>query len=178
VRFLTRDELVDLVKFLSQLGQPETVYAKNTAPIVRRWRVLQNVPPDLLEAVPEDEAFLEHVQAANDDAWATIFSVTAGDLPLADVGASSPTPVAYVQGEIDVTTVGEIGIEFVALDGALMWVDEARQQGEPKIVANLTEGKHFVTLRFDTSKNPNAKIGVRLYEVEGSSGKATVMNGL
>lgn len=178
VRFLTREELVDLVKFLSQLGQPETAYAKNTAPIVRRWRVLQNVPPALLEAVPEDEAILEHVRATNDDAWATIFSTTAGELPLTDVAAASPSPMAYVQGEIVVTAAGEIGVEFSGLDGAIMWVDEARQQGEPKIVANLPAGKHQITLRVDASKQPAAKIGVRLYDVEGSSGKASVVNGL
>ncbi len=178
VRFLTREELVDLVKFLSQLGQPESIYAKNTAPIVRRWRVLQNVPPDLLEAVPEEEALLEHVSAASDDAWATIFTNTAGELPLADVAAASSSPVAYVQGEIEVTDAGEIGVEFIGADGAMMWIDAARQQGEPKIVVNLSPGSHFVTLRVDTANQPSGKIGVRLYDVEGSSGKAAIVNGL
>jgi putative heme-binding domain-containing protein len=179
VRFLTRDELVDLVKYLSVLGQPETPYAKNTAPIVRRWRVLQDVPPDLLAAVPDEEAFLEHVRAAGDEQWATVFASAAGDLPVADAAALSPSPVVFVQGEIEVTAAGEIGIELFGLDaGALAWVDEARQQGEPKIVVNLEPGKHPVTLRVDPSKAPQAKIGAKLYHVEGSSGKATVANSL
>jgi putative heme-binding domain-containing protein len=43
VHFMTRDELVDLVRFLSELGKPGP-YAIATTPTIQRWRVLNEVP--------------------------------------------------------------------------------------------------------------------------------------
>ncbi|MCY2967609.1 MAG: hypothetical protein NT069_28930, partial [Planctomycetota bacterium] len=50
-KFLTRDELLDLIRFVSELGKPGP-YSVQTAPRIQRWQVLSNPPPELIDDVP------------------------------------------------------------------------------------------------------------------------------
>lgn len=174
-RFLTRDEIVDLVKFLSVLGRPETKYAKNTAPLARRWRLLQEVPDALLEAVPDDEAFLDHVQTAEPTEWSAAYSLVDGRLPI-DQLADKASPIVFVQAELDVAAAGEIGIEIAGCEDLMIWVDEVRQKSQPRFVVFLEKGRHTITLRADGRKCDPAGLMVRMFAVDGSAGEAAFVN--
>ncbi len=162
VRFLTRDETVDLVKFLSALGLPDTPYAKNTSPIVRRYRVLSEVPAALAgDELPDDEAIFDQVLTADESAFRTVYAKVSGWFPVGDF-AGEESPIAYLQFELDVTAAGDVGIDIEGCDEAAVWVDASRQKSGKHVQLPLDEGRHVVTLRMPTAKCRSDGIRIRL----------------
>src|SRR5205807_10653124 len=78
-KFLTHDELLDLIRFVSELGKPGP-YAVQTAATIQRWRVLRQFPASLAEGY-SPEAF-QIVLAAKPHAWEPAYSMVSGVLPL------------------------------------------------------------------------------------------------
>ena len=56
-------ELLDLARFVSELGKPGP-YAVRTTPTVQRWRVLTRPAAALTRVVPSDDAIQQYVQGA------------------------------------------------------------------------------------------------------------------
>src|SRR5205807_5977109 len=79
---LTRAELLDLVRFLSELGKVGP-YSLSKVPIVRRWQVLEPTRPawDLLWAKGFASLTYDHPELT----WSSAYSKVDGVLPLSDV---------------------------------------------------------------------------------------------
>jgi len=92
-RFLTREELLDLARFVSELGKPGP-YAVQQARTLQRWRVMRSPPPELIEQIPHLDHIREHVLAAPASAWEPVYAKVAGVLPLDEVAASLGPAVA------------------------------------------------------------------------------------
>src|SRR5207253_884503 len=67
-KFLTHSELLDLIRFISELGKPGP-YAVQTVPTIQRWRVLQNPPQELTAEVPHLEHIRQLVLDSASDSW-------------------------------------------------------------------------------------------------------------
>ena len=80
---LTRTELVDLVRFLSELGKVGGSYSVSNVPYVRSWRVLNSTPEnsDVLRAIGIEQA----ADAGNRLDWRPCYSLVSGTLPIADL---------------------------------------------------------------------------------------------
>ena len=173
-KFLTRQELLDLCRFLAELGKPGP-YAVPTAKTVQRWRILRPSEPVLVKEVPDDATFGRLVLGAKPEAWEPAYGTVAGLLPLAELRQPGKGPVVYARGEVEIVTPGAIKFD-VRGPVSRVWIDsKAMAQGWDG-TARLAPGRHSITLRLDTTE---ATEGVRV-EVEAPTGSPVrfeVVNG-
>jgi putative heme-binding domain-containing protein len=154
---LTHRELIDLARFLSELGKVGP-YAVGKAPVVRRWQTLaaSEASHTLLNRNSLDVA-----ATSADLAWEPVYSTVAGGLPLEGLPVHEPHAG---QGRYAIV---RFVVEAKAAATTLAWNDIAGLQiwidGKPTPVAAtqriaLAPGKHTVTLAADLGKR-SAEIG-------------------
>ena len=174
---LDRNEFVDLVAFLSALGE-EGPYRTPASPegeqIVRRWRVLQ----------PSDEAAegfrqtgASFAAAAQDAAWTPMHSTVAGDLPLAELPEVGGYSAAYF--EVDVETSGQVALAMDPpndkLEGVSVWVDgQAAPLSEGRIEFAGETGRRRITLAVDRAQHAEGALHVTLLAGSGSAEASVV----
>jgi putative heme-binding domain-containing protein len=174
MKFMTEEELLDLVKFLSMLGKPGTEYAIRSTPRMQRWRVLSDVPEEFLEQVPDFTAFEDHIYRAGDGL--PVYARVGGDVPLEEVTTRLQQPVVYLVGEVEVTQPGSIGVRLDSAEGVTMWVDKHLAQDAEAIV-ELPPGRHPITLRIDTQQRKSDTLKLDLFRPAGSKAEFTVVDG-
>ena len=122
VKFMTRDELLDLVRFLSELGKPGTPYALPSPTTVRRWRILADPPAPLAAGVPVESVFNTLLPKADAEGWRPVYAFGNGELPLDGLSAGGTEPV-YLLAQIDVRTSGAVGLKLDSVAGLDVWVN-------------------------------------------------------
>jgi len=133
----SRQEFLDLTKFISQLGRPGQ-YEPTVAPIVRRWRVL---PTDRPVSKLDPKTYV------NDALWLPTYSMADGTLPVTEFGESV---TLLVRGHIDVTRSGKVRLKINSSKGLSMWVDDkAVNLGEDM---TLKPGRRSITFVIDTKQ--------------------------
>ncbi len=163
---LTRGDLLDLVRFLSELGKVGP-YAIGPHRVVRRWQALEPTREawtflhvgGALATPAKDEPGLQ---------WGPVYSTVAGELPLADafsfaLGQGKPT-VSLIRCQLDVTTAGPFVVRFNSIKGLKMWIDRDPVPVSLKeaLEMNLPVGMHALTFVVDREER---KEGLRC-EVE------------
>jgi hypothetical protein len=143
---LTRGELLDLVKFVSELGKAGP-YAIRTARTVQRWKHLRELPAALKEGVPNRDVLRDAVLRAGPEAWETVYALHEGTLPLAELHKGGGEKAVYLQGEVQVAQAGPV--EVVVGSGApvTFWVDEEPFEKQGRATVPLTPGRHLITVR-------------------------------
>ncbi len=175
-RFLTRAELVDLVRFLSELGKPGP-YAIRQAATVQRWRAMAPQDEALTATVPDSETFSENVLGADPTAWFPAYSQVAGPLPLAEIARRLKGNVLYLQGEVEVTKAGTVAVR-IEYDGALaVWLNDEPFAAERQFTLTLEPGLHPVTVRVETQLDEAKELKVTFSKPEGSTAEFTVVDG-
>jgi len=175
---LTRGELVDLVRFLSELGKVGP-YAVSKAPLARRWQALVPSPEasarldgPLSDKGPGDEPGLN---------WASVYSRVSGDLPQESVPAISTKSSGdrrLVRCHCDVATAGKVaiaaagGVERIWVDGAAVTADKSTQD---KIIVDLSPGLHTITLALSAQGNDDVRL--ELVDVPGSAAQVQIVGG-
>ncbi len=171
---LTRQELLDLTRFLSELGKGG--YLATPGRVVRRWQALQPTR-ELFTLINRER--LGAVTSADNLTWAPAYSLVAGDLPLGDVPAfknREGMPTAVVRFHVEVTTAGKVRLTFNDPAGLSVWVDGTPLDPAGERVTDLPAGVHAVTVAVDRSKR-SAALRVELDEVPGSPARARVVGG-
>ena len=98
-----------------------------------------------------------------------MYSQVDGTLPLSDVKGNRVT------GEIEVTVAGTIGIHVENPEGLRITRNEMTDNlRAEKIVADLPVGVHRFNFRI--SRKNRESLRVKLFDVEGSTGKAILKN--
>jgi putative heme-binding domain-containing protein len=142
-RILTRAELLDLIRFVTDLGKPGP-YAARSPNVVHRWKVLRDVPAALTEGEPNLEVIRELLLRNNADGWDTAYTLVDGTLPLADLQKPGKTAPIYLQTQIQVVQAGPVEVRLDGVPG-LAWVDD--QAVQAKGTVTLTPGRHRITVR-------------------------------
>ncbi|MBX3412881.1 MAG: HEAT repeat domain-containing protein [Pirellulales bacterium] len=170
---LSRDELVDLVRFLSELGKVGP-YSIGQAKLVRRW--------EKLEASEESSRFLsEHGCSAvanggmSSLAWTSAYSQVSGDLPLAeltpvDQGEGKPA-VSLLRFDFDVSTEGAVRLHLNSPAGVTMWLDGVEHTPEAEMTLELAAGAHQVLVAVDRQQRNDA-LRIELIDLESSPARA------
>lgn len=174
VKFMTRQEVLDVVKFLSMLGKPNTDYAVRSTNRMQRWRRLVDPAPSLLESVPNEEFFEDLVLGAAN--WEPVYGRVNGELPLDEVVSRAKQSVVYVQGEVEVSAAGEVGLRLDSTDGVQVWIDD-RSLPTDAALFPLDKGRHAVTLRIDTERRSSKTLKLELFRPMGSTAQFVVMDG-
>ncbi|MFG0334072.1 MAG: hypothetical protein ACF8TS_11975, partial [Maioricimonas sp. JB049] len=148
VKFMTHQELLDVIKFLSMLGKPGTEYAIRSTPRMQRWRVLSPVPESLQSESANITVFEDEVLYSTN--WQPAYAFVNGTLPLDELVEQVNSDVLYVQGEVDVTSAGPIGIRVDSAAGIALWVNDQDYGNVVDVEHEFPDGRHRITLRIDT----------------------------
>ena len=170
---LTRQEFIDLVRFLAELGKPGPYGAGDTN-VVRRWRVLD---PKQSRSVAEDPEVLSSPVGAPSLRWSAAYSTVSGELPPDAFAAADGTNVAFVRCDIDVTAAGKIGLRVNSADGLKLWVDGQPVPMKQDVELELLRGTHSLIFQVDHGARQKQPLRVELREVPGSSGAAQPLGG-
>src|SRR5688500_2580486 len=177
---LTRQEFLDLCRFLSELGKPGTPYAPDTVQVVRRWRVLNARSAVRLVANP---ASLESPAALDRLNWQPAYSLVSGVLPFEDLlpgvnhKAANPAPAAFARFELEVTSAGPIGLRLNSPAGVRLWVGgkHAEVKGND-VELDLDRGRHTLTFHLDLAARKKGGLRVELRDMPGG-GQAQPVGG-
>ncbi len=174
---LRRDELVDLVRFLSELGK-EGAYKVPAGRTVRRWRVL-----------PYNDEVSHQIRRVGTQAmlgadrgwpWNAAYSTVAGELPLAAMGVNKgfSNDLSFAKFEIEVSAAGEIGFRIDNPQGLQVLLGGAMVAAKSDTRATLEVGRHEVVVLVDRASRSQGGLKIELVDVPGSPGRATVVGGL
>lgn len=176
VDMLTRDEVVDLVRFLSELGKVGP-YAVEPVRLARRWQVVADTPgaTELL-AVGIDPVVKPDAQLR----WEPCYSQVSGILPLDGLPktpvSGSRVPTTVVRCELDVSTGGRVKLALQPASGLTGWIDERPLEMAAEVQFEVEPGKHWLTLAVDRAKN-REPLRVELAELPDSPARAQIVAG-
>ncbi|WZO99938.1 c-type cytochrome [Isosphaeraceae bacterium EP7] len=180
---LTRDELLDLVKFLSSLGKVGP-YSVGKARLARRWRVLE--PNAATETLLRRNRL--DIAASADPAlrFLPVYSMVSGVLPLADLapinltmklaGQDYGSKFGFARCEIDVSTAGAVKLGLEDISGLMLWVDGRVVEPKPELTLDLPAGVRTLTIGVDLQKRLTP-VRVELEEVAASPARAQFVLG-
>ncbi|MDA0658767.1 MAG: c-type cytochrome [Planctomycetota bacterium] len=175
-RFLTHDELVDLCRFVSDLGRPGA-YAVQTAKTIQRWRQLQNVPTEWLEGEPHLELLRQMVLARQDSDWKSVYGKVSGHLPLGEISTGKLPCTLVLQGEIQVSQAGSIQISIESTENFQAWMDTDAVSGTNKDSIILSPGLHVVTVRVELSESESSSLRIEFLTPTDSTVNFEVVGG-
>ena len=175
-KFLTHDELLDLAKFVSELGKPGA-YGIPTVPTVQRWKLLQNPPSELTNEVPHLEHIRQFVLGSEPTAWISTYARVAGVLPLNELRKDRSPTVLILQGELEVTAEGKVAVNVTSTEKTHVWVDAEAFETQRKFEVSLTPGRHKITVRVDVSDREAPELKVELTKPENTTVQFDVVGG-
>lgn len=176
-KFLTRDELVDIVKYLSVLGKPGP-YAVRSKPTIQRWLAMREIPNLLLtNDNPDEELFEEHVLRAPVTAWAPQYAMVAGLLPFEELKNLATESQILLQAEINVTEPGTVGFRINSADNTKIWIDAQSLKPESENQFELTKGVHKLTLLINLAQRSDKGVQAEFFKPAGSKASFTVIGG-
>ena len=120
--------------------------------------------------------------ALQDDAkeWVPAYSTVRGVLPVNDIPSKKRWLylVAPVRFEVEVTTPGEVGIQFNAIEGMRAWVGEKEVSLENNRLQTLLEsGTQVITLVLDGNAFPKPTLEAELVDIPNSTAAVQIVNG-
>lgn len=164
--FLTEDELVDVVAYLTTLKSP--------ALAIDRWQVVGPFPSDKSDSGLDKKHGPEEGYSASATypgkngqlKWSSVNTNSAGYLDLAELhGDDSVNSVSYVYAEIDAPKSGWGDIKLgtddgvnVLFNGKLVYTHrrhEAAQPGRDTIAVEFKQGKNTLLLQVSNGNNPH-----------------------
>ncbi|HEX4000073.1 MAG TPA: PVC-type heme-binding CxxCH protein [Pirellulales bacterium] len=170
---LTRAELVDLVRFLSELGKVGP-YSLSKAPIARRWQSLiqppHAEPAKALASAVVDDALLQ---------WTPAYSRVAGDLPLDDLpqlAGERHEKISIVRCRVDVAAAGKVDFRLNSAAGLALRVDGKPIPAAPAFAADLTAGQHTIVVQIDRHERTEP-LRLAITDRAGSSSRAVFVGG-
>lgn len=174
--FLTRAELVDLAKFVSELGK-QGPYAVQTAKRIQRWRVLRDPPAEVTSEVPHLENLRQHVFGAQPEAWQPAYGTVGGNLPLDELRAGASPTVLILQGEVNVSAEGPVRVAVKSSEKVQTWVGSEALEGRDQAEVTLPVGRHALTFRVEVSDREKPTLSVELSVPDGASTNFEVVGG-
>jgi putative heme-binding domain-containing protein len=149
---MTRQEFVDLIRFLSELGKPGP-YSVPGPQVVRRWRTI--AAPAAAARPPSADA-----------AWMPAYSLVSGVLP----AAALPQGTSFVRFEIEVVEPGPVKLAMTAKP-AKVWLGEQPVEGD--LLTPTAKGVQAVTVLVESPTN----LTFELQDVATSKAKVNVVGG-
>ena len=176
-KFLTREELVDIVKYLSVLGKPGR-YAVRSKPTIQRWLLMKDIPDLILSNEnPDEELFEEHVLRAPATEWIPQYAMVAGLLPFEELKSIATDSSLLLQAEINVTEAGTVGFRINSTADTKIWIDAHSLNPEPENQFDLEKGVHKLTLLVNLENRNDKGIQAEFFKPAGSKASFTVVGG-
>jgi putative heme-binding domain-containing protein len=172
---LEREEFMDLMRFLSELGETEEFIPESGW--VRRWRALADTD-GARRALDEQGAAAVVGENSEQLPWQERYSTVSGGLPLEDLPAitmADGRTISLAWFEVEVRAAGSVELAVSGTEGLWMWVDsrEIDPLQEP-VSLDLSEGTHRIVVGVDPDVRQDA---LRIRIVDGSSGRVRAVLG-
>jgi putative heme-binding domain-containing protein len=174
---LTRQEFVDLIRFLSELGKLGP-YAPTKARVIRRWQVIEPTGAnlDLFRRVRVSAV----AESAAQFAWTPAYSRVSGDLPLAELPRfvvwSGTAPQSVVRCQLDASIGGPVRLKLNSWAGVTLYAGTATVEPKNELTLEVKPGPNVLTFIFDRSKRTD-DIRVELEDVPGSPARVAIVGG-
>lgn len=176
-KFLTRDELIDLVKYLSVLGKPGP-YAVRSKPTVQRWLLMREIPQLFLTGTaPDEELFEEQVLRAPATGFVPQYAMVAGLLPFSELKDLATDNKLMLQAELNVTEAGPIGLRINSATATKIWIDSRLLDSKTENEFELNKGVHKLTLLIDLALRKDQGVQAEFFKPVGSKASFTVVGG-
>lgn len=175
-KFLTRDELLDLARFISELGKPGP-YAVQQAKTVQRWRVLRQPPTELTAEVPHLEHVRQLILGSQPADWDPAYGKVGGALPLDELRTAEKPAVLILQGEISASAAGKVTVLVSSTETVQTWFDAEAFETKKQFDIDLTPGKHVITLRVEPTTQSAPMVRVEFKTPADSSANYEVIGG-
>jgi len=147
---LTHRELVDLLRFLSQLGKVGDFSVDRRA-LNRRWQVLEDLEENRFPLRRMGFGTAASAEAAL--LWSSNYSRVSGQLPLEELPAlkifNDAPLTSFVRCQIQVTTGGRVQLQCNSPAGLQLWVDGQPAEVKATSAWNLEPGLHTLTFAID-----------------------------
>lgn len=176
---LTHQELVDVVRFLSELGKVGGLQVSRDR-IVRNWQVL--LPSNdvtfklrrtrLASVTEDDPAFI----------WQPAYSRVSGELPLNDLPKvmyrgpfqKAPSGLNFLRFSLDVGTAGEVELALNSIDGVTIWLDGVQLETAVSATLDLKAGRHRITMMVSQVERTEP-VQVQINDVAGSKAQVQLL---
>ena len=178
---LTRTELLDLIRFLSELGKVGD-FQISKQQLVRRWQTL----------APTDAAIMQlrrvsYASIAQNDAaltWTPAYSTVGGELPLTDHpefripfrAKDGQLGATFARFELDASSASQAKLLLNSVTGLTAWLDANPIKLTSEITLDLTPGRHRVTFVIELSERKEP-LRVEMSDVPGSTAKVQLVGG-
>jgi putative heme-binding domain-containing protein len=166
---LTRAELTDLVRFLSELGKVGP-YSLSKAPIARRWQALVSPAHVSLGKAIADDPSLQ---------WTPAYSRVSGDLPIDDlprVTTADNEPISILRCRLEASAAGPVKFKVNSPAALAIWVDQKPIDPRSDFTLDLAAGQHTVVVEVHRNERTES-LRLELTDLPGSSARATFVGG-
>ncbi|MDA0807724.1 MAG: HEAT repeat domain-containing protein [Planctomycetota bacterium] len=176
---LTHQELVDVVRFLSELGKVGGLQVSRDR-VVRNWQVLLpsgdvtfKLRRTRLASVTEDDpAFV----------WQPAYSRVSGELPLSELPKvmhkgpfqNAPSGLNFLRFSLDVGTAGEVELAVNSVDGLTVWLDGVQLEAAARTTLNLKAGRHRITMMVSQVERTDP-VKIQVNDVAGSKAQVQLL---
>ena len=173
----TRQELVDLVRFMSEMGK-QGPYAPNKARFIRRWQVLEPSKDNIFQIQRASAA--KTVESPEAFVWTSAYTKVSGEFPLDTLPKlvvwTGSEPFGIVRAQLDVTTGGKVKLKIDGATGLSLWLGTAPVEVKSETILDLKPGLQTLTFSVNLT---NRKDGFRveLEDVSGSPARVNIVNG-
>jgi putative heme-binding domain-containing protein len=168
-RILPRSDLLDLIRFVSDLGKPGP-YAIPKAVTMQRWKRLKSVPVALKDTVPTRDGLRDHVHGAAADAFDPVYALVNGNVPLDEMRKPGmPPQVNYLVSELEVTTAGALEFVVTGPPDTAFWINEAPFDHPQTARVRMMIGRNKVTVRAVAPDGTPAAVRVEIRKPNGSA---------
>ena len=177
---LSRQQLVDLLAFLSKLGSPGE-FSVSQANLVRVWDTMTDAPKSLL-AKGEQARRLAFDASLASSLWQRHYARVdgtielggypgslAGDLPASDTG------LLLLRASVDVTHPGRVGLRLNDAAGLKLWRQGAAREVETEVTFEFETGRQ--TLFFLLDRRRRGDLGIRAEWVVAGDAKGRLREG-
>jgi putative heme-binding domain-containing protein len=169
---LTRPELLDLLAFLSALGEPGP-YAVGTEVVARSWEVVQADGPagDAIRRIGVEGAI-----EADDPrfSWQPVTSLVSGALPTDALPAVTAyrdaSPLTIARTGFETESAGPIRVRLSPAVGVSAWLDGRPVSPADSIDLEVGPGRHSLTLVVDRGRS-DGPLRVTFEDVPGSAAR-------
>jgi putative heme-binding domain-containing protein len=175
-KFLTRQETLDLIRFVSELGKPGP-YGPRSAPILQRWQMLNEPPAELIDDVPHLEHLRQYVFDTLPEQWKPVYAMFSGVVPLDELREADKPKVVILRGEIQVHESGLLGVEVTTSESCQVWLGGQSIMVGERVEIPIEHGRHFVTARVEISDRQDPGVKVEFYRPDGSPVQFEVVAG-
>ncbi|QEC51894.1 putative membrane-bound dehydrogenase-like protein [Anseongella ginsenosidimutans] len=170
---LDKQEFLDLVSFLSSLGESGD-FRVPAERFVRRWQMIP-ASEELADKITAEG--VEAISREDKLSFQPNYSTVSGTLPLDELPVIEPgsgAPYSFVRFQVEVLTPGDVTLNFNDQSGIRSWANAKEVTiKDGKLVTSLPQGIHHITLAIDRNTRKQGPLSVML--IDGAAQTRLVM---